>query len=222
MKNNIDSCFAFAVLMLVAACIGFSIIFSVYLDGYAYQDYHRVVHPLPKVSDKSTGECVVTGCSSHICSDEMMMSTCEWTEAYACYQSAQCARQADGDCGWTQTPELESCLAVSSMQQQPSASGTRDLMGIVTRIDRDSQPSLVLGDDGIVDESGNGRVDGGWYVELDSGDRIQTGSGEVLEKDFFTHDISHIQPGDVVHVRTRLNEYAALDLHCDECFLQLK
>ena len=62
-------------------------------------------------SVSATGGCKVTGCSSHICSDQDVVSTCEWTEAYACYQTATCARQADGECGWTETPELQTCLA---------------------------------------------------------------------------------------------------------------
>lgn len=57
------------------------------------------------------GGCKKTGCSSHICSDQDVASTCEWQEEYACYQTAACERQADGKCGFTQTPELASCLA---------------------------------------------------------------------------------------------------------------
>jgi hypothetical protein len=54
--------------------------------------------------------CFVGGCSSQICSDNPdMMSTCEWREEYACYQSATCERQADGICGWTQTESLQAC-----------------------------------------------------------------------------------------------------------------
>ena len=56
--------------------------------------------------------CYVGGCSGQICSDqEGVISTCEWREEYACYQSATCERQPDGQCGWTPTPELEACLA---------------------------------------------------------------------------------------------------------------
>lgn len=58
----------------------------------------------------TTKACVVTGCSSQICSDEDMATTCEYREEYACYKTATCKRQADGQCGWTQTTELTSCL----------------------------------------------------------------------------------------------------------------
>ncbi|MEM1413691.1 MAG: hypothetical protein AAGH15_02260 [Myxococcota bacterium] len=58
-------------------------------------------------------DCVIGGCSSQLCADEALPSTCEWLEEYACYQapSARCERQADGQCGWTPTSELEACLA---------------------------------------------------------------------------------------------------------------
>jgi len=58
------------------------------------------------------GACFVGGCSSEVCSDqEGVITTCEFHPEYACYQSATCARQADGNCGWTQTAELQACIA---------------------------------------------------------------------------------------------------------------
>lgn len=59
----------------------------------------------------SAGKCFVGGCSGQICSgEEGMASTCEYRESYACYQTARCERQTSGECGWTQTPELKTCL----------------------------------------------------------------------------------------------------------------
>lgn len=58
------------------------------------------------------GECFAGGCSGQICSDDPgVISTCEWRAEYACYQTATCERQAGGECGWTQTSELQACLA---------------------------------------------------------------------------------------------------------------
>lgn len=54
--------------------------------------------------------CMKTGCSSQICADHKVVSTCEFRPEYACYQKATCARQADGNCGFTKTPELTECL----------------------------------------------------------------------------------------------------------------
>lgn len=61
------------------------------------------------VADKPA--CKTTGCSGQICADKDMFTTCEFRPEYACYQQATCARQANGSCGWTQTPELTACLA---------------------------------------------------------------------------------------------------------------
>ena len=55
--------------------------------------------------------CRPTGCSGQICADEDVITTCEFTSEYACYQEhGECARQADGACGWTDTAELNECL----------------------------------------------------------------------------------------------------------------
>ncbi len=62
-------------------------------------------------SDKSAlKQCKVTGCSGEICSDEDVITTCEFRPEYACYRAARCERQADGRCDWAQTQELMSCL----------------------------------------------------------------------------------------------------------------
>ena len=55
--------------------------------------------------------CMKTGCSGAVCSDHDVITTCEWRPEYACYQKATCERQRDGNCGFTQTRELTSCLA---------------------------------------------------------------------------------------------------------------
>lgn len=59
------------------------------------------------------GACVVTGCSGQVCAEEDVFTTCEWLPQYACYDTATCERQAGGECGWTETPELDACLAGS-------------------------------------------------------------------------------------------------------------
>lgn len=59
------------------------------------------------------GECVKGGCSGTTCTEpgKDMMTTCEFKPEYACYGSAACERQPDGNCGWTQSAELTACLA---------------------------------------------------------------------------------------------------------------
>jgi thioredoxin 1 len=58
------------------------------------------------------GGCITGGCSGQLCIEEGDdgVSTCEWREEYTCYKTATCERQDDGQCGWTQTEELTSCL----------------------------------------------------------------------------------------------------------------
>ena len=57
-----------------------------------------------------SGDCHPTGCSGQLCSDSEQISDCLYLPAYACYKQAVCARQADGQCGWNMTPQLEACL----------------------------------------------------------------------------------------------------------------
>jgi hypothetical protein len=55
--------------------------------------------------------CFKTGCSSEVCADRDVVTTCIFRPEFACYQKAVCARQANGECGFTQTAELTACLA---------------------------------------------------------------------------------------------------------------
>jgi hypothetical protein len=70
----------------------------------ATQFYLRGSAPVARKS------CIKTGCSSQICADQEVISTCEWRPEYECYRRARCERQANGECGFTQTPELTACL----------------------------------------------------------------------------------------------------------------
>lgn len=70
----------------------------------AYQFY------LP-IDAAATQSCRVGGCSGQLCSDQPdAVSTCEWRPEYACYRTALCERQGDGQCGWTASQELTDCL----------------------------------------------------------------------------------------------------------------
>lgn len=57
------------------------------------------------------GACMKTGCGGTLCAAEEQMSTCEFRPEHVCYKAATCERQADSQCGWTQTAELTACLA---------------------------------------------------------------------------------------------------------------
>jgi hypothetical protein len=64
-----------------------------------------------RTSVSNAKPCMKTGCSAAVCSDHELITTCEWRPEYACYQKATCERQPDGNCGFTKTRELTSCLA---------------------------------------------------------------------------------------------------------------
>jgi hypothetical protein len=59
---------------------------------------------------KAGAKCVVSGCSSEICSDSEVMSTCQFRPEYACYAKARCERLSSGVCGWNKTPEYKACI----------------------------------------------------------------------------------------------------------------
>ncbi len=62
---------------------------------------------------KTSGSCIVGGCSGQLCVDAAqgdVASTCEYRDEYACYKTATCERQQNGQCGWTQTATLNQCL----------------------------------------------------------------------------------------------------------------
>lgn len=69
----------------------------------------------PAPTSTKTNDCVAAGCSGQLCVSESeaadVVTTCEFRAEYACYKQATCERQTDGKCDWTQTPELQSCLA---------------------------------------------------------------------------------------------------------------
>ncbi|MCF6363031.1 MAG: hypothetical protein L3J88_06750 [Gammaproteobacteria bacterium] len=64
-----------------------------------------------KVESTKQKMCFPTGCSGQICADTDVTTTCEWRPEYACYHSASCSTQRNGDCGWVMDDELRRCLA---------------------------------------------------------------------------------------------------------------
>lgn len=76
-----------------------------------HDDAIRIPVRFAKAAAVSANGCRKTGCSSQLCFDEDVVTTCEFRPEYACYRTATCARQADGKCGWTANAELSACLA---------------------------------------------------------------------------------------------------------------
>lgn len=74
-------------------------------------EYRFIVTLAPKFPAGAVA-CYIGGCSSQLCTDEPnIVSTCEYSERYACYKNATCERQESGECGWTSTPALAQCLS---------------------------------------------------------------------------------------------------------------
>lgn len=95
------------------------------------------------------GGCKVAGCSRQLCvpeGSEDVVTTCEWRPEYACYQQAVCERQEDGGCGWTETPELRSCLAEAGGDDDACAAREEDLSRLLraSRACRTSDDCRVL------------------------------------------------------------------------------
>lgn len=181
------------------------------------RDLPEVTNKLPR-ADKSR-ECFVTGCNGELCSDKNLNSVCEFKPEYSCYMSAACERQRDGECGWTQTQELNNCLGEGL--KQPGIQQSRVFEGVIVRIERESQSALILNaNNEIVQEDGPIMADGGWAITLDTGQRIQTTSGYVPSELAFNYDISKYSPGDSVKIYAMQNEYGFVSLHCDDCRIE--
>ena len=76
-----------------------------------YEDvFGEMLGQFEELKVEEASECIVTGCSNQLCSDKVIDTTCEYSPAYDCYQTAECKRQDSGACGWTITDELKSCL----------------------------------------------------------------------------------------------------------------
>jgi len=72
--------------------------------------------PKTPSSGQAKNDCVKSGCSSQLCieSGHEVITTCDFKPEYACYKTAICTRQPNGQCGFTQTAALVRCLKGSS------------------------------------------------------------------------------------------------------------
>lgn len=62
-------------------------------------------------------DCQRRGCSGQVCSNNAnVVTTCEARPEYMCYGLTSCEPQRGGHCGFTQTPELQACIANARSQ----------------------------------------------------------------------------------------------------------
>ena len=92
------------------AAAGYPIMES-YPEQCQTPDGRMFVRTITPAKEVPQAPCYIMGCSSHICSDRNdFTTTCEYLPEYGCYGTATCERQQNGQCGWTETVELTSCL----------------------------------------------------------------------------------------------------------------
>lgn len=76
--------------------------------------FDQILSTFKFTNSQTNTACMIAGCSNSLCVSEDkardLVSTCEYKETYACYKTAKCEQQKNGECGWTQTEELTSCL----------------------------------------------------------------------------------------------------------------
>lgn len=56
-------------------------------------------------------ECIITGCNKQVCARNHAVTTCNYEPEYSCLKYAVCEIQAGGECGWTEMPGYDSCIA---------------------------------------------------------------------------------------------------------------
>jgi len=81
----------------------------------------RILAPTPTPAPSlSPNTCRPAGCNNELCVADAqandIVSTCIYKPEFACYKQARCELQNNGQCGWSQTPELISCLESSASQ----------------------------------------------------------------------------------------------------------
>jgi hypothetical protein len=93
----------------------------VFLDAVPVPEASVSVLPLSNNLLPPAQSCVRTGCHDQQCVDasfnlpalNIVPEECPWQAEFACYQQAKCEVQVTGQCGFTQTSELASCVATS-------------------------------------------------------------------------------------------------------------
>jgi len=86
-------------------------------ESNGLDEFGRIITPQCKIASFCNGpiECVNADVVR-----SGMAGTCEYRERYACYKNAGniCEVQSTGNCGWTQTDELQVCIAEADLTQE--------------------------------------------------------------------------------------------------------
>src|SRR5688572_2921226 len=76
--------------------------------------------PAPTGGATVSGGCIITGCNDQLCSDHLITTDCQEQAQDACFHSAICERNAEENCGWRPTADLNGCLARAAGQPPPN------------------------------------------------------------------------------------------------------
>lgn len=80
---------------------------------------HRA-NPITPASRSTPKPCRKTGCSSQLCADQEIITTCEIKPEYACYNNATCTRLQTGLCGWLEQETINQCLEGKKITPTPT------------------------------------------------------------------------------------------------------
>lgn len=86
---------------------------KMYLFRLVGSEGESILSSVKFAKDEKEDVCQIAGCSGQLCvgkDEKNIVTTCIYSEKFACYKNARCEKQADGKCGWTQTDELKKCL----------------------------------------------------------------------------------------------------------------
>lgn len=100
-------------ILLAALAAAFMLSFTIFATYNSFLSTSLTKKQIPPRLEKISGEfgkCKISGCNNEICSEKEMSSICLYSDKYACYKTAVCEVQEDGECGWTFDENLVSCL----------------------------------------------------------------------------------------------------------------
>ena len=101
-------------LVLLVGAVMLTVIAGVMLITRKNKEINSVIAPI------TVGACKTGGCNGELCgeNDIDLVSSCVYSESFACFAKTKCERQADGKCAWNDTPEFQSCLQETTKNKQ--------------------------------------------------------------------------------------------------------
>lgn len=113
MRKNQRGVIHIALILIIVGLIGV-VGFFAYKNSQPRELTPEEQERLPPIQQEATESCVQAGCNClseslaalagiDLCADQQLPKL-------TCYDQATCERQGDGECGWTQTANLDRCL----------------------------------------------------------------------------------------------------------------